>query len=254
VCNRCSAGPGSTPSPPTNARLVSRNNASASACRPDRYNASINAPANRSRCGNSAASTVNSATTPSSSPRANRTSARSSTAASRVSAKPCRRRSAAGPGSPANASPRHNPSAVAYNSSAAASSPARSADRARSNNLANSTESTLTPSAGSQYPPGPRRMPHPSTRRSRDTYCCTTANPDAGGASSHTPSKIDASDTGAPTFTANSANTACCRAGPRPTSTPSSQARTGPNSSTRNDTAGSRNHLPLESNPPAPTS
>ena len=51
ACSCCSCGPGSSPSSSTSARRASWYAASASACRPDRYSASISWPRSRSRSG-----------------------------------------------------------------------------------------------------------------------------------------------------------------------------------------------------------
>ena len=112
------------PSSSASTRLPSWNTRSASACRPLRYSAIISSPRIRSRSGWSATMAVRSGTTSSCRPSDSSTSARSSAAAERSSPSRTRSVSANGPGTPANAIPRHSESAEFSAATAPAGSPA----------------------------------------------------------------------------------------------------------------------------------
>ena len=106
-----SSVPGSMPRSSASRARASWNTCSASACLPHRYRAIISSPRAGSRSGCSATSAVSSATAAADWPCASIKSARSTAAVVRSSASRTRSASANGPGTPANAWPRHSPSA-----------------------------------------------------------------------------------------------------------------------------------------------
>ena len=133
--------PGSMPSSSASTRRPSAYTRSASACRPQRYSAIISSPRIRSRSGWSATIAVRSGTTSSCRPSDSSTSARSSAAAERSSPSLTRSVSANGPGTPANAMPRHSESAELSAATAPAASPALRSWRARPRSCSKATAS-----------------------------------------------------------------------------------------------------------------
>ncbi len=97
------------PSSWTRTRRASANAASASACRPHRYSASISCPLNRSLSGCARTSSVSWPTASAARPSSSRISMCSSVTVSRCSPSPALTISAHGPGMPSSATPCHSP-------------------------------------------------------------------------------------------------------------------------------------------------
>ena len=126
ACRRRSAGPGSMPSFPASSRRASSYAASASACRPHRYRASMNWPRNRSRSGCPRISAASSASTSWCAPSTSIMSSRSPVAVWCSSSSRVRSTSAQGPGIPSSGAPCQRVSAASSDRRASAGSVAAS--------------------------------------------------------------------------------------------------------------------------------
>ena len=153
---------------------MSRNTANASACRPDRYRASISCPRSRSRVGNSCTSAVSSPTSSTERPRASSASRHSSHARERDSSHLVAAARTTSLSTPVNAAPRHSANAARNPATASASRPAVTSVRARATSDSNSHRSNSTGPDASRYPPeAVRSASGGNSRRSRDTQLCT---------------------------------------------------------------------------------
>ena len=230
------------PSSWTRTRRASANAASASACRPHRYSASISCPLNRSLSGCARTSSVSWPAASAARPSSSRTSMCSSVAVSRCSPSPARTISAHGPGMPSSATPCHSPIADSSDAAAADRSPARRDSRAAASRPANSSASSWPGDSRSRYPrplacstwPDVRcARPGSRAARNREIWTCSAFTDRAGSSSPQIPSISSSRETAWFARAASSPRTARRCGAPSSSSVPPRQARTGPSTATR---------------------
>ncbi len=231
-CSRC---PGSMPSSSTRVARMRRQTSSASACRPDRYSASISCSCTGSRSGCSWTSALSSPTTSSCRPSSRSSRTRSMTAASRESSSSAAPRRTRSLRTPASAGPCQRPSALRRAATASDLRSASTCARAVSTRPVNCAVSSSAAGISSRYPGERVRMvavavASVSTLRSPEMQIWICARAVVGGSVFHTASMSCSTVVTRLALRASIARTTRWRDPPRSNSTPATENSRGPSS------------------------